>query len=396
MGVQVKQWKGAWWLFIYQDRRRVVKRIGVGEQGKKAAKEAATKIQAKLALGEQGLLSAPASVRLLEYSQTWLGHIQQSRKKSTYQGYEDILTRDILPVLGGLDLRDITREKVKGLAFACLAKGQSSKTVQNVIRCLSSLLSSAVEDGLIQVNFALKPGKFLPKVGKRQNINPFTREEVSAFLEATKRYAPPYHPFFLCAVRTGMRLGELLALQWNDIDFHGRFIVVQRNYTRGELATPKSGESRRVDMSRELTQTLKDLLTNRQLEAAMEKAEISPWIFPSETGGLLDPDNVRHRVFYRVLAVAGMRRIRFHDLRHTFASLLLQQGESPAYVKEQLGHSSIIVTVDQYGHLIPGGNRQAVDRLDEPVRMPLPMALNRTQATPVLENAVRYASEVLD
>ena len=82
---------------------------------------------------------------------------------------------------------------------------------------------------------------------------------------------------------------------------------------------------------------------------------------------MLDGDNLRHRAFYSLLKVSGLQKIRFHDLRHTFASLLLQQDESPVYVKEQIGHSSIAITVDLYGHLIPGGNRQVVDRLDEPV-----------------------------
>jgi integrase len=88
-------------------------------------------------------------------------------------------------------------------------------------------------------------------------------------------------------------------------------------------------------------------------------------VFCRESGRPLDADNLRHRVFYKLLEKAALRRVRFHDLRHTFASLLLQNGESPAYVKEQMGHSSIQVTVDVYGHLIPGANRQAVDRLDD-------------------------------
>jgi len=79
----------------------------------------------------------------------------------------------------------------------------------------------------------------------------------------------------------------------------------------------------------------------------------------------LDGDNLRHRVFYKILAKAGLRRIRLHDLRHTFAPLLIQNGESLAYIRDQLGHSSIQVTVDTYRHLIPGANRQAVDRLDD-------------------------------
>ena len=89
------------------------------------------------------------------------------------------------------------------------------------------------------------------------------------------------------------------------------------------------------------------------------------WVFWSEDGRALDGDNLRHRVFYRVLAKAGLRHLRFDDLRHTYASLLIQSGESLAYVRDQLGHASIQLTVNTYGHLVPGANRQAVDRLDD-------------------------------
>jgi integrase len=98
------------------------------------------------------------------------------------------------------------------------------------------------------------------------------------------------------------------------------------------------------------------------------------------SGTILDGDNFRKRVFYSLLNEAGLRKVRVHDLRHTFASLLLQQGESPVYVKEQMGHSSIQVTVDLYGHLIPGGNKQAVDRLDGPVVKGLSESVNATPA----------------
>jgi integrase len=119
-------------------------------------------------------------------------------------------------------------------------------------------------------------------------------------------------------------------------------------------------------MSAQLTDTLKALLIKRK-EETLRKAweDVPAWVFCNEEGRPLDGDNLRHRVFYKVLAQAGMRRIRFHDLRHTFASLLIQNGESLAYVKDQLGHSSIQVTVDIYGHLIPGANRVAIDRLDD-------------------------------
>ena len=194
-----------------------------------------------------------------------------------------------------------------------------------------------------------------------------------------------------------MRLGELLALQWEDLDFHGRLIAVQRNYIHGGLSSPKSGESRRVDMSLELCQTLRDLRTERQLEATANGWKMVPvWLFCNEKGELLDPDNLRHRGFYYLLDKAQLRKVRFHDLRHTFASLLLQQGESPVYVKEQMGHSSIQVTVDIYGHLIPGGNKAAVDRLDGPVDKSFPQVESATPAQPVGVGAAGDGIEVLD
>ena len=400
MGVLVRERDGAWWIFINHQGQRKAKRIGEGEAGKKAAKQVAEKIQARLALGESALPSSQPPVTLNEYASTWLAHIQQVRKHTTHEDYQKRLDQWILPALGALDLRDVTREKVRSFATDQLArkpKALSSKTVQNNIRVLSSLLSQAVEDGLIPVNVALKPGKFLPKMSSRRNINPFTRQEVATLLATTKEQAPRHFAFLLCAVRTGMRLGELLALQWDDLDFHGRLITVQRNYTHGKLSTPKSGESRRVDMSAELRQALRDLQTERQLEAAANGWKQTPvWVFCNENGDLLDGDNVRHRVFYYVLDKAKLRKIRFHDLRHTYASLLLQQNESPVYVKEQMGHSSIQVTVDIYGHLIPGGNKAAVDRLDGPVNKLRSEAESATSAQPMGIGVGEGATEVLD
>ena len=105
----------------------------------------------------------------------------------------------------------------------------------------------------------------------------------------------------------------------------------------------------------------------QELEALGKDRTKPEWVFCTKIGTRLDPDNVRSQVFYKLLLKTGIRRLRIHDLRHTFATRLLMNGESPAYVKEQMGHSSIQVTVDLYCHWIPGSNRHAVDRLDEAV-----------------------------
>ena len=229
MGVKIRERPGkGWYVLIDYWNQRKAKCFG---KNKALAKEFKDKVEAKLKLGSVGI-TTKAGVKVEDYAEKWLDRIQHTRKHSTHEDYQKMLARDVLPLLGGLDLEDVTREKVKAVAFAGLKKGQSPKTVQNVIRCLSSLLSHAVEDGLLTINPALKPGKFLPKVSKRRGINPLTREEVAVLLEPVKDRAPRYYPFFLCAVRSGLRLGELLALQWGDLDYHGRFIEVQRNYTR--------------------------------------------------------------------------------------------------------------------------------------------------------------------
>ncbi len=164
----------------------------------------------------------------------------------------------------------------------------------------------------------------------------------------------------------------MIALKWGDIqlgenaDDPSRFILVQRNWSHGRFTTPKNKKSRRVDLSKQLRATLIELRDQRLLCAMMAgKSGIADeLVFPSQVGTVIRPDNIVPRYMEPALEQAGLRRIRFHDLRHTFGSLLIQDGASLAYVKEQMGHSSIQITVDTYGHLIPGANIAWVDRLD--------------------------------
>ena len=158
-------------------------------------------------------------------------------------------------------------------------------------------------------------------------------------------------------------MGELLGLKWGDIDWNQKFIKVERSYKRGRFDKTKTGRVRRVDMSDQLIFSLKLLLTARKREALKLGMGEPVEIIFHRNGKPMEQNYIR-RVFKRVLKKAGIREMRLHDTRHTFASLLLSQGESPVYVKEQLGHSSIQMTVDIYGHLIPSSNRGAVNRLD--------------------------------
>ncbi|MEA2063450.1 MAG: site-specific integrase, partial [Gemmatimonadota bacterium] len=159
-------------------------------------------------------------------------------------------------------------------------------------------------------------------------------------------------------------LGELLGLQWGDIDWNGGFVQVQRSFKNQQMSETKTGRTRRVDMSDQLIEVLQRLYTDRKKEALKSgRGEVIELIF-HKSGEPIAQNSIRN-VWKRILRKAGLRDMRFHDIRHTFASQLLSNGQSPVYVKEQLGHSSIQITVDIYGHLIPSSNREAVNQLDD-------------------------------
>ena len=362
MSVRVRFYRGHWWVFVAHHGRRRSKKVG----DKATALLVAKRIRERLALGDLSLLASDAQT-FEDYATAWHRDGEAHRKASTHRFYGFNLKLHINPVLGAKRIAAISRADCRHLVSTCRSQGLKVASINGVQRTLSAVLSQAVDDGLLPANPAFRMGKHLRKGDEpRKVIQPFTREEAQRFLETVSTGWPEYYAFFLCALRTGMRLGELLGLQWADIDFAGRFIEVRRSIVSGVLTTPKSSKRRRVDLSQQLAATLHARLV--EAKAAMLKAgndTLGPWVFSNRDGQPLDGDNVRRRVFQPALTKAKLRHVRIHDLRHTYASLLIQQGESLAYVRDQMGHSSIQVTVDVYGHLVPGSNRAAVDRLDD-------------------------------
>lgn len=366
MGVTIRQkvrGKGKpWWVFIAHNGKR--KSIRVGDQA--AALALAAKIQEKLKAGELQIAPEKKIPTFGEYARKWLDTYGETHLKySTLKGYESIMRIHLGPFLDR-PLNQITRPELKDFIYGKLKTGLALATTTRIKAMLSSVLNHALEDGLIIANPASRLGRLIKVKDCKADVKPLTRQEAQAFLEAVWKYYPRYYPFFLCALRTGARLGELLALEWGDVDFLGGFIEINRAYVKRQTTTPKNGKARRVDMSPQLAETLKELKTERKRETlAKGWGEIPERVFINEAGQVIDEGNLRGRVFYKALTKAGMRHMRIHDLRHTFASLLIQNGESLAYVRDQLGHHSIQVTVDIYGHLVPGANRQAVAKLDD-------------------------------
>jgi integrase len=249
-----------------------------------------------------------------------------------------------------------------------LSQGKSRSLARNLLAPIRQTFNQLVDDGVLTANPAVRMGRYLKTKGDpRATVDPLTVEEERTLLDTAREQFPRHYPMILCAVRTGLRLGELFGLQWGDVDFKGHFIEVRRTVRDGgAVSPPKNGKIRRVDMSDQLAETLQFVFKARKQEALKRGwGQVPEWVFCSEDGTTLHKSNFERRAWHKLLEQAKLRRVRFHALRHTFASRLLQNGESPAYVKEQMAHHSIQVTVDIYGHLVPGANRQAVNRLDD-------------------------------
>jgi len=364
MGVTVREklkGSGEWWIFINHKGKRKAKKIG---KDKKMALEAARKIEAKLALQEFGFIKDEKKPPLFrDYSTLWVNtYVKTLRRPNTYSRYYDLLKKHVVPVLGNKSIDEITRGEVRDLILHLRGLGYSKTMCQLVFTVINGPLAYAVEEGLIKENPIAGLTRRLEMKIERQVIEPMTAEEVDLVLNSCREHFTAYYPFFLCAFRTGMRLGELLGLSWDDIDWNGRYINVRRSYKKKVVGPTKTGRSRRVDMSKQLCEVLLNLMRTRKV-VRMTGQETAPDFVFQKDGQPMEQGFIR-RVFKAILKKAGLRERRVHEARHAYASLLLSQGVSPVYVKEQLGHSGIQITVDIYGHLIPGSNREAVNLLD--------------------------------
>ena len=367
MGVKVRErpaGSGIWWLFIDHQGKRKAKKVG---RDKKLATDAAKKIEAKLTLGDFDIDEEPEAQlpTFQEYAENWLeGYIKPLRRASTYERYGHVLGKYVYPLIGRQSIDKIKRGDVRNALLAVYGRGLSRSTVCLTRDVISGVMGYAVDEELIPANPVSGITKRLQlERDKKITIEPLNHEETRIFLDTCREHFPEHYPLFLTAFRTGVRMGELLAIQWGDIDWHGKFIMVQRSYKNQKTSQTKTGRVRRVDMSDQLIGTLKSLYAQRKREALQTGSrEIVETVFHRDRIPIAQ-NSIRY-IFKRILRKAGLRSIRFHDIRHTYASLLLSNGQSPAYVKEQMGHHSIQMTVDIYGHLIPSSNREAVNMLD--------------------------------
>lgn len=328
------------------------------------------KVQEQLTIAlrdvQQGFPIASERQSLRQFLEYWLTEsVKPTVRPRTFQSYDEIVRLHIMPSLGRTPLVKLTPQAVQSLINEKLDSGLSPRRVQYIHAVLRRALGQAEAWSLIPRNVAklVKP----PRV-ERFEIQPFTPEEARAFLSAIQ--GDRLEALYTVALAVGLRKGEALGLKWDDVDLEAGTIMIRFSLQRIEgelkLVEPKSAKSRRTIAMPAISVNALRAHRARQLEERLVAGSVwqeSGFTFTTPVGTPLDGPNVS-RHFHRTLKKAGMSRQRFHDLRHTAASLMLVQGIHPRVVMETLGHSQISLTMNTYSHVIPVLKQEAARKMD--------------------------------
>ena len=353
-------YRGSYWIHTAEGpKRRYI-------SGKKR-ENVRDKLAKALSQRADGLVFDAGTMTIGEYLDRWLADVRDTVRKSTHEGYEYAIEPHIKPALGRIKLKDLNPAQIRWLYRDRLDSGLAPAMVHKQHVVLHKALKAAVADGLIPRNAAA--GLKLPRI-TREEIAPLTEEESRRLLETVR--GARLEALYVLALSTGMRLGELLALKWEDVDLEGGRLRVRRTLTHAGkafvLGEPKTKNSRRtIRLTKGANAALKAHLS-RQLEEMERMGSLyqpGGLIFATEGGTIVNPSNLRNRSFKPLLKRAGLPPIRFHDLRHTCATLLLSKSVNPKVVSEMLGHASISITLDIYSHLLPDMQEKAVEALEE-------------------------------
>ncbi|NLL89474.1 MAG: site-specific integrase [Firmicutes bacterium] len=307
----------------------------------------------------------PSNVTAEMYLTDWVETLDSVRA-NTRESYDMVVRNYLTPYLGQVKLQELGALDIRKMLAALERQGLAPRTREYAYSVLNAALNDAVLWDAISINPCTKIKR--PHVPDHE-ITPLTEGESKKLLETALELKEPFYALYVLALTTGMRASELLGLQWRDIDFANSRLAVRRVLVKDslEFSEPKTKLARR-------SITLTDLAVNALKKHAEEQAKIgntkSNWsntsglVFCDSLGGPMRYQNLIRRHFKPLLMKAELRDIRFHDLRHTCASLLLQAGEHPKIVQELLGHSKISITMDLYSHSIPSMQKETARKMD--------------------------------
>lgn len=317
---------------------------------------------------ENGLTLRGARTTFAAFLEEWLASIQPRLTEHSWRTYGQLIRDYIRPALGRVRLRDLNPSQIQHFYNQKVSDGLGLRTIQKTHTVMHAALNSAMKLGLIGRNpvSATQPPK---PVAKEMRF--LDKAQVHQLLDYARKTQDRHLALYYIAIVTGMREGELLALRWQDVDLEKGIIQVRFNLKRvpnGGLALkrPKTKSSiRSIQLGVDSIEVLKK---QKQRITEWKGATNGLWqdtdhLFPSSVGTPMDPTNML-RFFRTILKDAGLPKIRFHDLRHTAASLMLNNGVDVLVASKRLGHAKPSITLDVYGHLIPSIQAEAADVMD--------------------------------
>lgn len=338
----------------------------------KTQKEVAEKIRAITASIDRGTYQEPRKITLAEYAQEYLAHCAVNLSDYTQDAYKRTINNHILPALGEVKLTKLTHHEVQVFVSSLGPGGKdlSAKTIRNIHGVLHSILESAVKDEILIRNVSNQCS--LPRVTQRK-INAITSAELADFLKAIA--GEPFRNIFFVDIFTGLRQAEILGLSWNDIDWENGCIYVrnqlQQRQVRGDfsyyLAPPKEGKERRVILAASTMQVLREQqLIQEQMRQTAEPVWDNPWnlVFTNDFGKPLNRRTV-YKHLKRVLRSCGMGDRSFHSLRHSFATISLENGDDIKTVQTNLGHYAPSFTLKTYAHVSDMMQQKSAERMEE-------------------------------
>jgi integrase len=329
----------------------------------------AEKLTKAMADRNGGLMFDAGNLTVGEYLDSWLSDsVRGTVRSSTFERHEGIIRLHIKPSLGRVWLKKLTPAHVRGLHREKLDAGLAPATVGKIHSTLHKALSQAVSDGIVPRNAAdVKAPRPTP-----EEMRPLSETEVRAFLDLARESGDRFEALYVLAITTGLRRGELLGLRWDDVSMErstlrvGRALVREGGrHTLGETKTRRG--RRQINLTPRTVSTLKAHHKKQQEEKIKLTGLYKDHglIFATRVGTPINPENLVNRSFKPLLERASLPEIRFHDLRHTCATLLLGRGVHPKFVQELLGHATKAMTLDTYSHYLPSMGDQAAGAMGD-------------------------------
>lgn len=331
----------------------------------KTRKEVQEKLNAALHEQKQGTLATGKQQTLASYLKHWLEEVHRPTiRLSSYDKYRKLLVRHILPELGHLQVQKLGAQQVQALYSRKLKEGLAPSTIHVIHAILHKALENAVRWGLVARNIC---DLVSPPHQEYQEIQPLTLKQAKQLLEHARGHR--LEVLLTLAITTGMRRGELIGLRWNDINFEDQSLSIHRTVDRisgyGYVESePKTARSRRRIMLPSFVVLALQEQRTRQADARLKANEAwqeNDLVFSNNHGGFLHPTHM-YIAFQKLLKDAGLPPMRFHDLRHSAATILVAMGINIKIVQELLGHSSAALTLNVYGHVFPTLQREAMEK----------------------------------